>query len=739
MEFHPASNLELQPSDDDAFELVIFGSKDTIVSEALNHNYPGVKEWRTKDLFKPHPTKKGLWRFHSRRDDIIVLSNGEKLNPVPLESQLQSLPEVSGALVTGEGRQQPSLLLEVRRKEGQSDASLIEVLWPAIELANKEMPRYGQITRSMIQLASPEKPFARASKGTAVRKLTERLYAAEIEDLYSGTARKAPTKALTLLPTAFTAMAVKELVRAILPSSLDAKRLKDADDLYVAGLDSLMTIETVRALKSTLAAHRSASQLTWLNTGTIYRNPSIDQLTELLLSFLNDGILTEQKSRIAEISDTIEQYARLLPNGVTPRNSSRTAETLVLAITGTTGALGSYMLDRLSYHPKITKIFCLNRSATAERQWHERKSSQQTANHCSPKAETSFLTINFALPNFGLSTPEWTDLTISTDLILHNAWKVDFNQNLSSFAENVQSVITMTQWSHFSPRQPRLVFVSSIAAVGPWNPSFLSTDGLSMEEINSQGKYEGIPETFLPDHLAHSMENGYGESKAVTEHLLHRFSTQTQVPVTVIRAGLMGAPAASAPDHRDTVGKVGRGPDRDIAPAIFRTCKSVRMIPQELLDVDWIAMDTVADIISEICLYEASSSPTTKAESMTEFSVIPADLVKYYHVINPHPKPWSEFIPLLQKHLGNSGATVVPLAEWVEMLQSVDLAANPESVEEMPALRMLGMFELLLKNGTKFARYRTEKAQSASATLQGLKAVENELMEKWIGEALDGK
>ena len=52
---------------------------------------------------------------------------------------------------------------------------------------------------------------------------------------------------------------------------------------------------------------------------------------------------------------------------------------------------------------------------------------------------------------------------------------------------------------------------------------------------------------------------------------------------------------------------------------------------------------------------------------------------------------------------------------------------------------MLGLCELLIRNGTRFAEYRTEKAESVSPTLKSLKAVEDELMEKWIGEALDGK
>jgi acyl-coenzyme A synthetase/AMP-(fatty) acid ligase len=85
MEWNPNFDLEMQPSEDEegAYELVLFTNPGTECRSALNHNVPGVSEWRTKDLFKPHPVKPTLWRYFGRRDDIIVLSNSEKFNPVP--------------------------------------------------------------------------------------------------------------------------------------------------------------------------------------------------------------------------------------------------------------------------------------------------------------------------------------------------------------------------------------------------------------------------------------------------------------------------------------------------------------------------------------------------------------------------------------------------------------------------------------------------------------------------------
>ncbi|KAI4133672.1 MAG: hypothetical protein LQ338_000001 [Usnochroma carphineum] len=57
MEWNPIFKVEMQASDDapGAFELVLFADEDSDNMSALNHNYPGVSDWRKKDLFKRHP------------------------------------------------------------------------------------------------------------------------------------------------------------------------------------------------------------------------------------------------------------------------------------------------------------------------------------------------------------------------------------------------------------------------------------------------------------------------------------------------------------------------------------------------------------------------------------------------------------------------------------------------------------------------------------------------------------
>lgn len=62
--------------------------------------------------------------------------------------------------------------------------ALLEELWLNVTMANKGLPEHTRIGRDMILVASMEKPFLRAGKGTIIRRLTYDLFTAEIDLLY---------------------------------------------------------------------------------------------------------------------------------------------------------------------------------------------------------------------------------------------------------------------------------------------------------------------------------------------------------------------------------------------------------------------------------------------------------------------------------------------------------------------------------------------------------------------------
>ena len=111
-----------RPYADNLYELVIERKPGLEMFQPAFWMYPGLEEYHTKDLFSKHHSKPDLWLWQGRTDDIIVLSNGEKFNPIAMEDMIVSgNPAVESALVYGEGREQCALLVELSSPESSEE------------------------------------------------------------------------------------------------------------------------------------------------------------------------------------------------------------------------------------------------------------------------------------------------------------------------------------------------------------------------------------------------------------------------------------------------------------------------------------------------------------------------------------------------------------------------------------------------------------------------------------------
>jgi acyl-coenzyme A synthetase/AMP-(fatty) acid ligase len=180
--FHPTHGPEFEKVDSedggDVYEVVVKRRDDILWAQSVFMIFPHLKEWRTKDLFRRE--EEGIWVFQGRTDDVINLKGPGKVNPVALESRIQSLPGVSGAIVFGNGRVRCGMIVETK----DHDMIVPEAVWDMVQKENENMPEHARIDRHMILLAKKEKPFVRAGKGTVVRSQSLKEYEAEIEGLY---------------------------------------------------------------------------------------------------------------------------------------------------------------------------------------------------------------------------------------------------------------------------------------------------------------------------------------------------------------------------------------------------------------------------------------------------------------------------------------------------------------------------------------------------------------------------
>ncbi|KAK5147071.1 hypothetical protein LTR04_000921 [Oleoguttula sp. CCFEE 6159] len=694
-EFQPAYGHTMELVGDEEYEMIIERDMSLAWMRGICHTFPEMED---------------LWRFHGRTDDIMVLGNGEKFNPSPMEAIVQGHPLVGGALIAGQGRFQSCLIIEPKSNAALKGDELIDEIWGFVEQANRSGPGHAKIVRSLVAVVEPNTHFKRAGKGTVIRGQTTKACAGVIDKLYAEASSKRKADA-PLLPQPFNAADVLPFVRNIISTLFPDLKIRDTDDFFNSGLDSLQTIELVSALRAGLQEHRNASEQAWLAVKTIYTRPSIIALSETLSYHLSNDGNTEQSngnsqgSRISDMKRIVQRYTSDLPD-LLPVSRPRESK-LHVVLTGSTGSLGTHILEALMNDRKVRQITCMNRSADA-RQRHVENFERRGLGrkyHLGDSdvlfdargiigdrdlgSNVTFVKADFGHPTFGLPQTAFTELADDVDVIIHNAWKVDFNHSLASFEEtHIRGVRHFIEWSIKSKKHSAIFFVSSISSVGNWPAG--ST----------------VPETPHEDYGVAS-QLGYGESKHVSERILSNASERSGVPTSILRVGQIAGPLKrNGGDWNKT----------EWLPCLVKLSLSMRLFPQTLPPIDWIPVDELAAIILEIVHGRARSN---------ELAI--------FNLVNPHPTTWEPLVAPVMKRAGPH-SRLVPTQQWVDALRQSD-ASDVEETKAKPALKILDFFDGIAKADEKAAlRYRTENGVAASRRMKDLSAVRPEWMERWLDQ-----
>ena len=124
----------------------------------------------------------------------------------------------------------------------------------------------------MVAVADRDKKFERAGKGTIIRGMTAKKFAAEIDALYTNTSIRGNGP---FLASPDSLDSIETFVLACVEASFPLPDLAKDRDLYVLGLDSLKTIEITTLLKAGMRDKDS----TWLSPQSIYANPTVQKLS----------------------------------------------------------------------------------------------------------------------------------------------------------------------------------------------------------------------------------------------------------------------------------------------------------------------------------------------------------------------------------------------------------------------------------------------------------------------------
>ncbi|KAJ8129698.1 hypothetical protein O1611_g3931 [Lasiodiplodia mahajangana] len=427
--FHPEAGATFDKVNENLYELVI--SRDEKLSDTQTSftigGFEDLTEYRTKDLFEPHPHVPDAWRWCARADDIIVFLNGEKTNPVSFENHLSKHPDIEGAIVFGDQRFEAGVLIELRAENklsAKGKDERINSVWPSIEEANRDAPTHARIAASHVLFTTPDMPLLRTPKGTVMRKANLGRYAQVINELYQSV-ESARSEQSADFSSRVSIDDLEAVVNAIQLACKESTALGDVgkeDNLLVHGIDSLQVLRLCRNLRSKIGVDN-------LKPTTVYSNPSPIALAKAIQTAaklkgdLGDELERGQKSRLektlADFTSRIDQLAGTQPGASTWGHGTSSGHTCI--VTGTTGSIGSYILRSLIDDENIAVIYCLNRGpdSAARQGKHNAEVDSQLPTTFPDKVH--FVEADLSHATFNLDPELFEKLSSSVTLIVHNA------------------------------------------------------------------------------------------------------------------------------------------------------------------------------------------------------------------------------------------------------------------------------------------------------------------------------
>ncbi|PPR05125.1 hypothetical protein CVT24_010381 [Panaeolus cyanescens] len=711
MEFADTCNIRWVPQGDGTFECVFL----TTDTHPLSiENLEGERGYATSDLFERHPTKDYLWKIVGRVDDVIVHSSGEKTVPGPVEEIINSSSYVMGTIVFGQTHDQPGVLIEPKPEfavdidDDDQVSEFRDLIWPIVDEANKVTPAFSRIFKEMILVTSKDKPLPRAAKGTIMRKAALKEYHGEIEALYA-TVESTEAAGPIVPPTAWDSKTVQSWIQGHAEELNGDRKVSVEDDLFEQGFDSLSATLLRRRITSALQTTKtkeSVAAMSSITQNTIYTYPTIKALAEFLESlFSGTTSSAPAKSRTELIEDMVAKYT--VPKPLVRPTSEKAAgkvkavdssDPLVVFLTGSTGNLGSQLLEMLLADSKVGHVFAFNRrsrsSPVLERQLERfEDKALNKALLASPKL--SLLEGDLSEANFGLHE----SMHKTVNCIIHTAWRLDFNLSLASFESSISQTRALIDFSLSSTHASSLkfLFTSSVASALSWDRA----TGPYPEEVMMDPKF--------------AVGNGYGESKYVTERIL----AASGLDATSLRIGQV---SGGAPN--------GAWAETDWVPILVKSSLTLGALPDATGLVSWIPMDAVAKSIFDLALRVEDNPPAL-------------------NIVHPLPTTWTTTI----RHIGaalnkvtnsKSALPIVPFEEWFKLLDAYAQDTNKDH-SKVPAVKLRDFFWHMSESDKLLAtqphvkaeaggltQFSVSKISTLSETMNNTKGLEYEDANRWI-------
>ncbi|KAJ6017246.1 AMP-dependent synthetase/ligase [Penicillium sp. IBT 35674x] len=648
-----------------------------------NSNEP-PGSYHSKDVFTPHPTLPNRWKYASRLDDRLILINGEKVLPLPIEGCIKQHPLIHEAVVFGVGKTAPGLLI-FRSQEADeacfSDEEYFDNVWPSIELANSRAERFSHIAKDMVAILPFASTFPRTDKGSMIRAQVYLHYAELIESVY---ARAEDQEGGMRLGFDETLSFLTNLCQHELGISLSSAEA----NFFSEGVDSLKAIHLRRLILQNFDLPKES-----LPQNVVYDMGSIALLSEYICAVQSGEDLCMEDNDIEVMSKLIQRYSSFQEH--VPSGSPSATNSVIL--TGATGSIGAHTLYELLNDKSVSNVFCLTRRESPLEAVLSSLHEKQL--HITSEQASKIIALTSALdqPDFGLDEEIMARMRGSVTQILHVAWPVNFNIPLAQFEPHICGLHNLLQFS-LSVEQPQpamVMFCSSIST---------ALDSTSTE----------IPEAPIDLGTAYM---GYGQSKLTGEHIVsaaHRSGARAYS----LRIGQVSGHS-----------KKGLWNDNEALPLMIRSSLSLKALPSLNESCSWLPVDNLAATILELTRSRSVSS----TESKKCGSVEQTEDDSIYNVCNSREFAWDALLGSLGRSFQFD---VVPFRSWLQLLRESE-ARGEEHIN--PAVKLIGHYEAMHgadSSGRKLGpkTFVTDKAERDSVTLQNgrLRIIEDGILDCYI-------
>jgi thioester reductase-like protein len=633
----------------------------------------------TNDLFKENPNYPGTYTYVGRRDDTLIMENGEKTNPVPMETAIRQSNVVSQVAVLGHGRQCTAALVTIDLDSSMnlSPDEIVSHVHDAVKEANKECPSHSTILPQMVKILPFNKSLPSTDKGTVMRKKAEQNYKDIVEKLYKDFL-EGPVRSKNENVDVST-WSSEQAKQFLIQSAADVLGLSPSDfkdpdqSIFDLGLNSLSSIQ----LRNKIAEYFDNVPQNFL-----FQHPSINSMAEALMSEEKEDILEQAEKRSQQCHDLANAYIKKAKNdfGVA-KNFYSDKKDKVILLTGVTGSLGSFMLRDFLLDPSVKKVYCCIRGKQKQlwdRLVHAFKSRSLDVSLLENTDRVEALPLRFADEFLGFGKEKYNKLKDEVTIIQHCAWLLDFNMPVDHYdKECIAPFYNLLKFAYKDVDPMHVHFISSVSASA------------------AAGGY--IEEEPLPFDVHVTMPMGYAHSKFIVEILFNYLATEKNFPCYIERLGQVCG------DSENGVWNVS-----EQYPLLFMGGANVmHKMPALDTSVDWITVDYASATICKVML-ETAHLPANEGRTV-------------FHIVNPRIIHWSDVLEAM-KQAGMKFDIVSP-TEWVEFL-SKD--------QSNPAYTLMSFFEANFNESFKMPIWKTEHTAETAPVINDCPIVDANLFSKFL-------